>query len=434
MFSGPQRGEIGCIFKLIVRPIQTIQLPILILAIALSGCAYVNPVVDVVKRSAPTNNDKNTMPVLAASIESTDEVIAILENKRNDTLYTGRILDFVTFGSGAGAAGYALSGGHTMAVRNLTFGAGASYAGSTLFASTDVALIYNAGVSALSCVSGKAAALRGTAIRYKPQLEANLVDSQLDSLTPSDCTPSPELKKQLDSAYAVADKTKLTLTAVLAADQDEAQRLLSATNNVILAVNQQVLAHANSPEAILAAAKGLAPHAIGTSTASKATAPAPLALPAPAGKFGGYAKPKPLPACTKENTDQYSGLASQFISNYTAIDAALSAAMNSMSALDTGCSFTAPATVDLTLSQDTVDIGKDMRFNVIVAGGHPPYSLVSVGDESMDMDVQLIAPNTITITGKSTIASDKGPYLFNVKDSSIIANLKQLKVSTKVPK
>lgn len=384
-------------------------------ALLCTGCAtYLNPLVGTLPMPAPAGDDGKVMPQLGAALNEVHGKIKQLEQKRDDTMHSGRLLDLMMFGFGAGAAGYALRPNHSTAVTNLTFAAGASYAGSSLFAPGDVAGVYNAGVTAMACVVGKGAALRSAAIRYVGQVKADEGRGLPQALvTPANCNLTPELRTNFGAAMSAQDRVQRLLGYVLASDSEEATRTVQAANGIVAAVNREVLKRSATHDAIFAAAKGLLPRTTGIVVQSDKKAPAQPA--------------RTLVIC---DTDVGAKL-QDFTRNYKEIESGLTTAVNAMGSLDTSCMLDPGATEALVLSQEDVTVTKDATFNVLISGGRPPYAITPQGASSKDIDVQLIAPSTIVIIGRSTIAGAGGPFLFQVKDNSVVSSPKTLTVHTK---
>ena len=141
--------------------------PIAISALILSGCvSYFKPMIEPVSRftkvsekdivkSTPKKDSVELMPNLTSSLVNIENAIQKMQEKRDGTVTTGRILNLATFGLGASAGFYGLRDGHVNAIKNLAFAGGATYVGSTLFAAPDQAIVYDYGIQALSCISKK---------------------------------------------------------------------------------------------------------------------------------------------------------------------------------------------------------------------------------------------------------------------------------------
>lgn len=381
-----------------------------------AGCAYVDPLVGVVKLSNSADQSP-VMPQLKASITSLDEKVMSLQNKRDDTINAGRWLDIVSFGLGTVGAGAALNGNHPNAVKNLAFGTAATYGASSLFTSRDVALVYNSGITALACVSDKATALRGAVIRYGDQFGTDRNNGLPAALIqPTGCRLSKELKKKLDDAYAANGRAGLAIAYALGADLEEADRVTAATNGVVSAVNAQVLARSNNPEAVLAVISGLKTTVGGASFQSGQSAPVAV-----------------LAARTKQRecNDDVADKLTSYVNNYVAIEKRITDALNAMGALDTACTVSAAQIEPLALSQEEVTITKDAVINVVISGGRPPYTVTQVGAQTKNIGIQYVPPKTLVITGKSSIKGTEGPFKYQISDNSVVSVPKELKISTK---
>ena len=383
----------------------------LVSSFLLGGCAYVDPMVGVVKRASKPDDDSNSMPLLKAAIANLDGRIESLEEKRDQTIKAGRWLDVVTFGFGTGAAGAALNANHANAVKNLTFGTAATYGASTLFTARDAAMVYNSGLSALSCVSDKATSLRDAVVRYRARRESDR--SLPGSLIPAGCSLTPDQGKLAAAAYAANARVDLALAYAEGSDLEEANRVTKATNGVIGAVNAQILAKSNSPDAVLGVLSGLKPSATGT------TLQTTQSFAAAAASRGG----EPCSEDVSENLARHT-------STYSAIEKRITDVLNAMGTLDTACVVGTTTVEALSLSQEEVTIAKDAVVNVVITGGRPPYAILPIGTQTNDVTIQLIPPRTIVITGKSSISGKTGPFEYQITDNSVISSPKKLKVST----
>ncbi len=382
--------------------------PVVVLVVfALSGCAaYFEPMVDAVHIPRGDKNDK-TMPQLGEAVAGVDERIDQMKKKRDGTILTARALDFLTFGLAAGATYSALIGNHAQSVTNLGFGAAMTYTGSTLFGPMDVAKVYDSGARALACVANRGATLRTTVLRNQARvafddgqrLPGKLVDA---------CNPDA---KDMAEALAAQDKAKRLLAYAIGGDASEAHRIREAAEGVISAVNSDLIKRSNNPETVFAAAKTLAPRVGGTVIEQKD-------VQVTSGRGG--------PRCAADVDQQIR----QFTQDYLEIERSIIAALNSMAALDKSCVLEQMVTEALALSQEEVNVPKDSSFNVVISGGRPPYVITPIGAVSKDINVQLVAPRTIVITGLSTLKAGT-TSTFQVKDNSVITSPKTLKVTTK---
>jgi hypothetical protein len=381
-----------------------------VLLLLLSGCAYISPMVESVRTPRGDDGGK-TMPLLAAAIADADGRIAQMEGKRDSTVRTARLLDLLTFGLAGGAAYAAITTHHVQSVRNLGFGAAATYAGANLFAPMDIANVYQTGVVALACVANRGAALRTAVARYRAQVVADDAKQGPSGLA-QNCIPD---SKDLADALAAQDKAKRVLDYAVGADAEEASRVRQAANGVVAAVNREVLKRSNNPDVIFAAARGLVAHPTGA-----VIQPASVQVKTDRAL---------LPSCGPEVNQRIR----DFTANYGEIDKAVTATLNAMAALDTSCVLEPTTTEALTLSQEEVTVTKDATVNVLISGGRQPYAVTATGTATKDVSVQLVAPRTIVVTGLSTIkAASTTPFTFQVKDNSVITVPKTLKVSTKL--
>ena len=371
------------------------------------GCAYVSPLVGTVQ---PPRSKAGAMPLLEAAVRDVDRSISEMGTKRDQTVATARFLDLLTFGLASGAAYGIIPSGHEQAIRNLTFAAGASYVGSTLFAPLDIATIYNNGVTALACVANRGETLAGAVARYQVQTtDARNRGAPESIATAQDCEPD---STDLANALSAQDKVERLLTHVKGADAEQATRVREAGVAVIAAVNKEVLKRSNTPDAIFAAARALTPGSSGVVEGKSFSV-----------AQGREKKKKPCPAMLNQDIRS-------FTAGFAEADKALTAAFNVMATLDTSCVLEQVSTVALTLSQENVTVTKDSSVQVLISGGRQPYSVTAVGSPQ-NVSVQLIVPSTIVVTGLSTIKGAGGPYDFQIKDNSPISTPKILKVSTK---
>jgi hypothetical protein len=385
---------------------------LIVLVFALQwGCAYVNPLLDAVPTSRPDEKGGASMPLLWAALADADVRIAAMEAKRNATVWTARLLDLLTFGFASGAAYAALTQTHAQSVLNLGIAAAATYTGSTLFAPTDVANVYQAGIMALACVANRGSTLRSAVERYGAQVAIDDA-KQLPAQLADGCRPDQEV---LSEALAAQDKAKRLLDYAIGADPEEASRVRQASNGVLNAVNREVLKRSNSPDVIFAAARGLVAHSTGNVIEARSQS---ISI--------GTERAR-LPACNSAVNQRIR----DFTATYAEIGKNVTAAMNAMASLDTSCVLEPLATEALTLSNEEVTVTKDASFSVLISGGRPPYAIAPSGAGSKDVSVQLIVPRTIVVTGLSTIKGESGPFTYEVKDNSVITSPKALKILTK---
>ncbi len=375
------------------------------------GCAYFNPLVDSVGTTVDTNVSGKNLPALKKALEEVSVRIADVEKKRGETLGMGRWLDFATFGLGVAAAGAALGASHVNTVRNATFGAGVTYASSSLFAPRDIVMVYHSGMAGLSCVANKGTSLLTTVIGANARLRTPEADPM--SLVRL-CDPK-KFQGKVDAAIDAKYRVQQIVAYAESQDATQAIRVREAANNVIKEINTQVLARSNSPDAMVAAAKALNPH------------PAGAAIQRAAPQEGSKLQTGVSDECGAEVEKSIVELAN----SYMGMESALSAAANAMAGLDTACTVSVEPTATLALSQDKVTISKDVTFNVVVTGGRLPYSLTPIGTPSGDISVQLVPPRTIVVAGKSTLKA--GAFTFLVSDNSVISTPVTLTITGLAP-
>lgn len=395
-------------------------------AASLCSCAYFTPMVGTIRTTGPAiakSGDAksppvpNAMPALAEAVLKADAKVSEMETKRNWTIGTGRFLDFATFGLAAGAIGAGLHGHHINSVTNLSFSSGLSYVGSRLFSPLDVAVVYNNGAKALSCVTEKGATVqREVSSAQATLLQDAATNVPMSLLAPTaDCKRSPELDAALSDALTQQRELRAVVDHLIATDPDQGNLVVTAANKIISNVDDEIIKRSNSGDAIASSLKGLGAPNIGLVVPSEKVATGKQNL---RGREDACT-PESLVAVQKKRDE------------YKAAQGRVTSGGNALATLETACAVAAPAIAALTIDTEEVTVAKDGRVNVTISGGREPYVVTATGTTSPNVDVQLVPPRTIVVMGKSTISGASGPFTYQVRDNSAISTPKTLKINTK---
>lgn len=383
-------------------------------SLCMTGCStFFNPTVGMLAPYQTTADAPENMPALTAVVKETNSKIQLIENKRNSSLQTNRILGVTTFGLGLAAAGYGLYSSHAHAMKNLALASGATYVGSSLFAPIRQTEIYHAGIQALSCINDKAS-------RTLTQIDRDIKNfNTTPPLSYSHCKPNIAQLARQNSAF---EKVTWSANNAKSSDGSLAQTARSASNNVLQELDKQLIGLTPSPDAILNAAKTLLP-----SGGLGATAISSDQVRAAAAENGLRSKSTPqltIPDCgTLENSRL-----DERAANYQAITNSLTAAMNYMDELSSACVMSEKTIAPVMLSQYEVTITKDIKFvNVVISGGREPYLLTK--SDTPGVIVNIIQPRTINIIKETEPAT--GTYTIEIRDSSTVTTPKILTIHAK---
>lgn len=377
----------------------------------MTGCStFFNPTVGMLAPDQISADAPKNMSALNAVVKETNAKLLLLESKRNSSLQTNRALGLTTFGLGLAAAGYGLYGSHAHAMKNLALASGATYVGSSLFAPIGQTEIYQAGILALSCINDKASR---TLYQIDRDIENFNKTPRLSSET-LECTPDPDKLNKQNNAY---EKAKWSVSNAKSNDASLAQTARSAGNNVLRALDGQLIGLTPSPDAILNAARtllpsgGISPSAIAVADSSRTTNGEKSALDPP------------------DCSDQENSRLDERAANYQAITHSLTEAMNYMDDLSSACVMSERTLAPITLSQDEVTVTKDIKFvNIVISGGREPYLLTQ--QDIPGISVNLIFPKTINIiTDAAKLKA--GDHNIEIRDSSTVTTPKILKIHVK---
>ncbi len=397
----------------------------MILAITVScltGCStYWRPTVGMLAppKEVPQHAIDN-MPGLSAVVNETNTKITTLADKRDSSLTTNRILGVSTFGLGLAAAGYGLYGGHANAMKNLAFASGGAYVGSSLFTPLAQTEIYHSGIQALSCINDKAAR---TLYQIDEDIETLKKTPPLDSSAFS-CTLSGNGIIEQKNAYNKAKSAEMLATSK---DYSLAQTARSASNNVLMELDKQLIALTPNPDAILNAAKSILPSG-GISSVGISSGEVSLA---------GISTDKQLllkrrkekRSCKEQEQASADTRLNERTANYQTIEKSLIEALNYMDGLSSACVLDEKPVTPVTLSQDEVTVTKDIKYvNVVISGGREPYLITH--SDIPGLIVNFIQPRTINII--STTGLQAGDHKVEIRDNSTVTTPRILTI--KVPK
>lgn len=383
-------------------------------SLCMTGCStFFNPTVGMLAPDQITADAPKNMPALTTAVKETNTKLQLLENKRNSSLQTNRVLGVATFGLGLAAAGYGLYGSHAHAMKNLALASGATYVGSSLFAPIGQTEIYHAGIQALSCINDKAS-------RTLHQIDKDIENfNATPPLSYSRCQPNIA---KLNNQNSTHEKATWSVSNAKSNDGSLAQTARSASNNALRVLDGQLISLTPSPDAILNAAKTLLP-SVGTSATTisggqvKAAATNGL-------RTKGIKELLTLPDCTH----QENSLLDERAANYQAITNSLTAAMNYMDDLSSACVMSERNIAPMTLSQNEVTVTKDIKFiNIVISGGREPYLLTK--SDTPGLTVNLIQPRTINIITDTALTA--GNYTIEIRDSSTVTTPKILTIHVK---
>lgn len=378
----------------------------LAVATAASGCAYLQPYVDVYPTGA-------VAPIAPALPQTTDAVRAIdawgavVEKKHHDVSLANRSLNVATFGLAAGAVVAPVYKAYTDLISALALGAGVSFTANTLFFPPDQITLYGAASLSLACIRQRGGTFSAS---LSPEGSATKLGAEYDSLMqrlPKACINTPEHQK-LEAAFIGADSA---MQRVEGSDGAAAFKLRQAGQNVVIALNAEIDKRAPSPQAVFAAAKSLASF-----------------VPAPPTKADTPPKPVGVAAALGTCPADAKALMNRQAAYYEQRQRAVDQGLEAINGLDTACVFDAAPLPELAVDQSEITIVEGAKVNITVKGGRPPYR---AGFDKQVTGVLLSQPlpDRFMVEGATGIKDDSAKL--TVYDSSATGASKVIAVKAK---
>lgn len=375
------------------------------------------------------------LPTIAKSVSDLQISSDRVQGKIEDRVRASQAIDLATFAFAMGFAAKALHGSSlgTNGAKNLALGAGASYTAGTLFFPRTTESLYLSADAALVCVGNRGNGMLAAYDQAGTQLST--VDA---SVKGSLAACQVKFQDERDAMAQARAKARATIDKARSSDGALGVRLSTAGANVLVTLNQQLLAQSPSPEAILNAGKSATAIAIGlTPTGSE--------LPAATGgsPSGGveatierkrHRKPEEESNCAPPDQQRFVAATDA----YTAISTALEQQLNGIGDLETGCVATAAVSPQpLSVSQQQVTLVPGGYVNVTVSGGRPPMRAYWVGTGPEDAQVGytwLVADRVLHLNEPhDTGAKSDSPYKLRVVDSAVVQSSIDISIATSDP-
>ena len=388
--------------------IRSLRLAVMLaLATTASGCAYLQPYVDVYPTGAAVPIAPE-LPQTADAVRAIDAWGAAVEKKHQDVSLANRSLNVATFGLAAGAVVAPVYNAYKDLVSALALGAGASYSANSLFFPPDQITLYGAASLSLACIRQRGGTF---SVSLSPEGSSARLDADYSALMkslPQACSNAPERQK-LDAAFGGAYRA---MQRVEGSDGAAAFKLRQAGENVVIALNQEIDKRAPSPQAVFAAARSLASFVPATPVKTAAgTQQQPSAAAAVA-------------TCPEDAKALMNRQAAYYEQRQKAVDRGLDA----IDGLDTACVFDAAPIPELAVDQSEITIVEGAKVNVTVKGGRPPYR-ASFDKEAAGVVLSQPLPDRFMVEGVKGIKDDS--YKLTVYDSSASGATKVIAVKAK---
>lgn len=386
-----------------------------LLVTTLTACAYVHPYVDREHEDDPALAG-NAMRLTKSALTRIHKWEKSVDDKHKQAVHTRRGLHLLTFGLGTAVAARAVMEKSAAATRNMSLGAGAIYAGNSLFLPTEQVTLYNSATRALACVRSRAAGLRANVASQKEVLpEADpLKYITNSSFKHPSCLKEAATKAVYEEAKVAHDMATAAVRQAELSDAAIAAKIEDAARNVVITLNEQLDLQAPSQDAILAAARSSA--VIAASIRGEAGDGAEK-LQVERVRCGDV--PAEAPVRT--------WLAQQ-VTSLRAVETAIRQQINAIGSLDTACTLTPVQVAPLTLDNSEITLAKDSQLVVDINGGQAPYRWVTASGTPPPASLMLqIIGDKLVLTGKSTLAG--GPYKIEVLDRSSMPNTAPLTIN-----
>ncbi|MGM3274958.1 hypothetical protein [Ralstonia sp. 24A2] len=410
------------------------------LTCALTACSpYVLPTIDAYCQDGTQGKAQHAdskackeLPTIAKSVSDLQISSDLVRGKIEDRVRASQAIDLATFAFATGFAAKALHGSSlgTNGAKNLALGAGASYTAGTLFFPRTTESLYLSADAALVCVGNRG---NGMLAAYdQAATQQSTVDA---SVKGSLVACQVKFQDERDAMAQARAKARATIDKARSSDGALGVRLSTAGANVLVTLNQQLLAQSPSPEAILNAGKSATAIAIGL-------IPTGSELPAATGGASGagvgalttrkrHRKPEEDLNCAQPDQQRFVAATEA----YAAISTALEQQLNAIGDLETGCVATAAVSPQpLSVSQQQVTLVPGGYVNVTVSGGRPPMRAYWVGtgpDEARVGYTWLVADRLLHLNEPhDTGAKSAAPYKLRIVDSAVAQSSVEISVTT----
>ena len=224
----------------------------------------VNPYVDVERLSFDAGTE--VFPrVRAAVTRIEDSRVDTIQYRRNEVTVTRNVLGLITFGSAVAAGVSAAYGAHADTTLGFGLGAATSYTGGTLYASVEKSALYEAANKALRCCAqtGHQAVATAEKIARQAAVYETTRNDVRDLIELCKQETLEEVNGQTPAAVLGAyEGSLLRLQAFANLDPVAAERLVSASDAIVEALNSELGKIAPSLDTILNAARSVGPLAV----------------------------------------------------------------------------------------------------------------------------------------------------------------------------
>lgn len=399
------------------------------ICLSMSGCAYVDPYILPSISTQCGSADKSAsctdLRGVSVAVNRIAESASQLERKINgfgSTTQVSRALGLATFGLVTALAVKTAQGGSSNSIRNLGLGAGAAYAGSTLFFAQSTESLYLTAHASLICLAGRGNSLMAvytTARQEFDALEGKMAALQIAGAVPCDSNKQQDVKEAISAVRTARNQASAALSRVRSLDASAGTRLATAADNLLNELNRQMLKQSPSIESIEKAGRSMtamlsAPVA-GTSADANHSARSIAVSPAEC-----------TPEVTRENLAEIQSI-------YEGIKDSLNSQINAIGELTSGCNQPeAIPSVPLVASQSVVDLIPNSAVNIVISGGRPPYTFSWEGVEPNDK-----APLSAELSGLTGIlrvaepsTGTVGSYKIHVKDAAVVPGIIKVTVNT----
>ena len=385
-------------------------LPLLALA---GGCSYVKPYVRV-DIAEPTARTGKALPQLDVAVQKAEAWARDAERLRDETSTTRRSLDLLTFGLTTASGVSLLYKGHRDLTTGFAVGAATSYTGSALFLTPQFESIYTSARDALMCVSGRAKSLESAASAANASLLRDSAPNE--GVCGADASVVAARSRYRRARESLGELSR----SIAATDGSARNQVEEAALSVIRALDREIANRTLNPAAVMAAAKGITPLALGIAGA-----------PTDPGFKAKADFPDRDKKCAPEDAARIAADYDKAAKTLAALEASLSGAVNALDTLKTACTLTAPAAQALAVSQTEITVAKDAQYTITISGGSPTYQVDWVGTRPAAKDLLVVpSPDRITLVGLPSMTTE-ATYTLLVKDSSLVPQEKKITVKTK---
>lgn len=329
------------------------------------------------------------MPQTASNVLSIQDAVKKIESKLDTRTATSRALNLTTFALTLGLAGGVATGAALTDKSSalLALGAGGTYSANKLFFPATIEGTYLASHVSLNCLASKGNSIISSVIQSEKQIKSMSTCS----------TDDDTLKQAHDEAFALIENIKLLDLTIGAKLQD-------ASNNIILAMDQQLLKDNPNPDAVRDAAKSLIPiiPVVKKSSTSKSL------------------------EC-QSNKNAYND-----IIVYQRIISSLSDSLNSIGNLNNSCVVSNSVT-EIYVAQNKITLSVSEKQNIPIIGGTPNYSYHWEGSDIKNSQVKVSIDNkehVLLLEGPAYKSAPSSDNILVINDSSVIP--KELKITVNI--